>query len=163
MPAMVATLEGVRELRRELRAVDASWGRELRKVFKAIAKKAEDLAQTEARSMGGIQAKAAAAIKGQATQESAALVVSGGRRLPFANVAFWGVDPEHRLGWYSAERYSDSGPQHLPEWVGNTWDVAVAGQGPYAINAALARYAPDIPDEFGDMVEDLLSRAFPGR
>lgn len=77
-----------------------------------------------------------------------------------ANVAFWGA--KKRTGWYAARRYAHSTRQH-PSWVGNTWEAAVAGQGPYAINAALAAELQRFLGLYGQMIDDLAHRAFPER
>ena len=149
---------GLKEFRRGLKAVGAEWPKELRRVHKTIADRGAALAQGFASGMGGVQAKAAGAIRGRANQRSARIGVAGGRGSPMANVAFWGA--KRHSGWYAAARYSDSPPQH-PPWVGNSWEPAVFGQGPYAINPALARYLPELLDEYGQMIDRLAADAFP--
>lgn len=143
--------------RRALKAMDPQWPKGLRRVHKEIADRGAALSRAEASGMGGVQAAAASAIKGKANQREARVGVAPSGRVPFANVAFWGA--KKHTGWY-AHVHSDR-PQH-PEWVGNSWDVAVAGQGPYAINTALAGYKPDIWEAYFQMVLDLAHDAFNG-
>lgn len=154
------TIRGLPEFRRALRGINKEWPKELRKVHKKIATDAQKWAQAEAAGMGGIQSAAAKAIKAKATQSRAAVGVSGGKRVPYGAVAFWGV--KKRLGWFARRRYSGES-QHLPKWVGNTWDAAVHGQGPYAINDALADHMGDLLDDYGRMLDELTFRAFPDR
>jgi len=75
-----------------------------------------------------------------------------------ANVAFWGA--KKHTGWYNRARYVDGVPQH-PKWIGNSWDAATNPGGPYAINAALAAYLPELLDEYEEAIQDLARRAFP--
>lgn len=153
-----AEIVGLNDFRRELRKLGGQWPQELRRVNAQIARRGAALAQREARSLGGIQARAAGAIVGKANMREARIGVNATRSNPMANVAFWGA--KRHTGWYANPRYSGGAPQH-PPWVGNTWDVAVRGQGPYAINAALARYLPELVDQFGDMIDHLSRRAWP--
>jgi hypothetical protein len=154
-----ATITGLAEFRRALKAVGPEWPKELRRVNKALSVTAAGRAQRAARSMGGVQARAADAIRPRANQREVRLTVVPTKGAPMANVAFWGA--KKRTGWYSRFRYKDvPTPQH-PEWVGNTWDVAVAGQGPYAINASLAQHMPEYLDDYMEMLDDLARRAFP--
>lgn len=155
-----ATIRGLPEFRRELRALGPEWPRELRKANKNIAQLGAHYAQVVAHGMGGVQAKAASAIRGYANQREARIGVVPSARVPFANVAFWGA--KRHTGWYERARYNDSPRQH-PEWVGNTWDVAEHGVGPYAINEALAEHIDDILDEYGEAIDRLAARAFPDR
>jgi len=165
MPASVSGLTsgaeiiGLKEFRRALREVGPAWPKELRAVHAQISRRGEALSQSQARGMGGIQAKAASAIRGRANQSEARIAVSPSRSAPMANVAFWGA--KRHTGWYAAPQYA-SGPAQHPPWVGNTWDVAVAGTGPYAINDALARYLPELLDQYLKMLDRLFDRAYPG-
>lgn len=154
-----AELRGFTEFRKELKALGPEWPKELRKVYKATSDRAANWARAKARAMGGVQEKFAGAIRGYANQRSARVGVNTGPRSG-AGPAFWGA--KRHTGWYAKGRYHDSTPQH-PPWVGNSWDAAVHGQGPYAINAALADHLDDVVDEFAEMVDDLTHRAFPER
>lgn len=154
-----ATIVGLKEFRLALRSLGPEWPKQLRRAHKTIADQGAARGRAFASGMGGVQAKYARAIKGRATTTRASIGVSAGKGNPGANVAFWGA--KKRTGWYARSRYSGTPtPQH-PEWVGNTWDVAEFGQGPYAINAALAVYRPELIGEFEKMVDRLSRHAFP--
>lgn len=149
---------GLKEFRRQLREIDRELTKELRVINKKVADEAAAKAKDIASGMGGVQARAASAIRGKANQRDARIGVLATGRNAMANVAFWGA--KRRTGWYSAGRYaSSSTPQH-PEWVGNSWDVGAAGQGPYAINEAINRNLDALLDIFRDGIEDLARRAF---
>lgn len=155
-----ADIVGLKEFRRELRALGAEWPKELRKVHKTIADEGADRARSVARGMGGQQAKYAGAIKGTANQREARIGVLGGGRNAGANAAFWGA--KRRSGWYGWRRYidTDGRPQFKP-WVGNAWTAASHTGGPYAINSALAQYVPRLLGRYEEMIDELARRAFP--
>ena len=154
----IGNVRGLNEFRKALKAVGPEWPRALRGVHKVIADKGATAAQGFARGMGGVQAHFAAAIRGTANQREARVGLRAGERGP--NVAFWGA--KRHTGWFAAGRYHDTalGARQHPPWVGSDWDAAVAGQGPYAINAALAAHLPEFLDDYLDMVIDLASEAF---
>ena len=112
--------------------------------------------------MGGVQAKAAGAIRGSGNARNAKVGVKPSKSArsgtAMANVAFWGA--QKRTGWY-AKKNSPQGKQQHPDWVDSNWDPAVAGQGPYAINTALARHMDDIQDAYMAALDRLASAAFP--
>jgi hypothetical protein len=155
MAEKVIEVKGLKDFRRELKGVSSDLPKALRKAQKEIADDVADRARGVASGMGGVQAKAAGSIKGYATQTQASVgFPSGG----IAGAAFWGT--LRHTGWYAAARYVASSPQH-PKWVGDNWEPGVAGQGPYAINDALADFLPELDDRYLDMIEDLTSKAFP--
>lgn len=145
-------VDGLREFRRELRALtgDSTWTRALGQANRTVAADAAVWAQMEALGMGGVWAHFAGAIAGRASATEARLQITRE-----ANAAFWGA--QNRTGWNAG---NEGRPQH-PEWVSNSWDVAVAGQGPYALNEALADNVDEIIDLFGDALDDLARQAFP--
>lgn len=151
------SIRGVKEFRRALKSIGPEWSKELRVVHKRIADMVVPHAQSRARGMGGVQAKAASRIVGRANQREARIGVSATGGVPFANVAFWGA--KKRTGWYARGRYSGSPARQHPEWVGNSWDVGVPGGGPYAINDTIAEDRPDVYDEYLRMLADLAERA----
>jgi hypothetical protein len=153
-----AYVVGLTDLRRALQSMEGEWPRALTRVHREIAKRAERAARAEASRMGGVQAKAAGAIKGTGTGREARIQVKPGARTRMANVAFWGA--KRRTGWAARERYARARRQH-PSWVGNTWGVAERGEGPYAINDALADELPEILREYELMLERLVQQAFP--
>ena len=158
----VITVEGLREFRKALKEAGDEFPKELKAAHLTVADIAARVSQSEARRMGGVQAKAAGALKGNGTATQARLQVKPSKSkrnaTAMANVAFWGA--KKRTGWYARGRYADSPkPQHKP-WVGNTWDVMDPTEGPYAINAALAAHQGDIYDAFDAALDRLISRAF---
>lgn len=148
---------GLREFRSDLKAIGPEWGKALADVHRQIGRRGAAVSQARARGMGGIFAEAASAIVGKGNQRDARVGVSQTKTNPMANVAFWGA--KRRTGWYARQR-RDGNRQH-PPWVGNTWEPAVAGQGPYAINDALAAQLPDILDQYGRMIDRLAAKAYP--
>ena len=153
---------GLKEFRAELRRLqdDKEFTKELRQVNKKVADIAADAARGIASGMGGIQSANASAIRGQATQTQARIGVRRSSRNPAANAAFWGA--KRRSGWYARSRYRASPAPQFPQWVGNMWDVGVAGQGPYAINDAIANNMDQLLDAFRDGIETLAGKAFDG-
>lgn len=154
---------GLREFRKALKGVGPQWPKELTRANRDVAKIGERVSQAEARRMGGVQARAANAIKGSANARFARIQIkpSSGKRNPtaMANVAYWGA--KARSGWYKRGKYADSkGVQH-PEWVGANWDVAEINEGPYAINAALARHLDDIVAAHRAAIDRIAAAAFP--
>lgn len=150
-------VQGLAELRRELRRLEnpREWTKELGRVQRDVAKKAAGWAQTSAKGMGGPQSHFATAIRGRGGVTGARIVVAR----PEANAAFWGA--KKRTGWYARYRYSQSTGQQHPRWVGASWDVAKAGEGPYAINASLAARMPEIERMYLAGIDALTKRAFP--
>jgi hypothetical protein len=152
------TVTGLKEFRKALKAIGPEWPKRLRQVHKRIGDRGAELSRGRAAGLGGVQAHAANTIKGSGTQRYARIAV-GGQMGGVGRVAFWGA--KRRTGWYAAEQYQGSGQRQHPPWVGNSWDVAVAGQGPYAINAALAAYLPEAQEEYLRMIDELAREAFP--
>lgn len=150
---------GLKEFRKALKLVGPQWPKELTRANREIAKIGERVSQSQARSMGGIQAKAAKAIVGSANAREARIQVkpSSGKRNPtaMARVAYWGA--KKRTGWY---RKKPEGKRQHPEWVGNRWEVADMNSGPYAINAALARHLDDIVAAHRAAIDRLAEAAF---
>ena len=153
----------IKQFRKALKGIGPEWPKELAQVHREIGKIGERVSQTEARRMGGVQRKAAAAIRGRGNQRDARIAIkpSNSKRNPtaMANAAFWGA--KKRTGWYAAGKFAGSTSQQHPEWVGNTWDVADKNGGPYAINVALARHLDDIQAAYTASIGRLVSRAFP--
>lgn len=157
---MAVEITGLREFRKALKAVGPEFPKELTKANRDVAKIAERVSQNEARSMGGVQRRAASAIKGSANARSARIQIkpSKGKRNPtaMANIAFWGA--ERQTGWYATKK---TGKRQHPDWVGSGWEVAQANEGPYAINAALARHLDDIVAAHAAALNRLAAKAFP--
>lgn len=159
MPASIQ-VDGLKEFRASLKEMHPRWPEAMKAAHETIATEAARDSRSAARLMGGVQAKSASAIGGKATQREARIAVLPSRLDAMAAVAFWGA--KRRTGWYSPGRYRNSTRQH-PVWVGNSWEVAVPGQGPYAINNTLARNLRRYLDRYFDEIQDLAAKAFPER
>lgn len=154
--APVIVVRGLNEFRKELRDLEdgKELGKALARAQRDIAKDAAKWAQVEARRMGGAQRHFAARVAGRATQSGARIEISKKE----ANAAFWGA--RKRTGWFGSHRYRGYPSQHLP-WVEASWEVAVEGEGPYAINRALARHLPEILAMYEKAMDDVFAQAFP--
>ena len=143
---------GLIDFRRELKALegDTNWARELTKVHQKVARKGASAARAEASAMGGQQRHFASSIGGRGLATSARIEVSGE-----ANAVFWGTKGKG-TGWNT-----EFGTTQNPPWVGASWDTGVAGEGPYAINDAIAKNVEEIVDFYSEMLDDLARRAFP--
>ena len=155
-----AYVAGIDALVAALRDMGPEWAKELKTAHKDVADRAAQWAQWEAASSGTRQQQAAmGAIRGQGRDTEARIFISRSKSTPFAGAAFWGA--KRRTGWYGAAKFKGStGRQFLP-WVGNSWDVAVAGEGPYAINDALAEHLDDILEFFNLAIDRVTAKAFP--
>jgi len=139
-------VEGLREFQAELRALDRTLPRELRAGLKRAAELAASEARERARASGGVLAKAEVveSIKAQAEQR-AAKISWGSARAPMAAGAIMG---------------SIQFAQFRP-WVGASWTPGVAGQGPYAINEAIAAKRDEIEEAILDEISRIAAKAFP--
>lgn len=156
MAGKAIEIKGLSEFRKELKAIGPQWPKAMQKLQKELAADAAERAQGVASGMGGIYAKAAGNIRGYATATQASVGFPGGG---IAGAAYWGM--LRHTGWYAAARYrASSGRQH-PAWIGASWEPAVAGQGPHAINDALAQMLPEIEDRYLAMIDEISRRAFP--
>ena len=128
----------------------------LKDIHRDVANMAAEASRSEARSMGGLQAKAANAIRGAGNVTAARVRISATARTRYAPVAFWGA--LGRSGWFRADRYYGSTyPQHAP-WVGADWRVGVKGEGPYAVNAAIAENLDAIQNLFSERLQELIDK-----
>lgn len=129
-------VEGLRELRRELKAVDAQWPRELRKVNLAIAEDVAERTRSNLAGMGGSAPKVVSTVKALA-QQARAQVKAGGKGDSVAERVAGG-------NLFGSNRY-----KQFPT------------PGQYGIYNALAEMKDDIEERYLDMLDDLLARAFP--
>lgn len=158
MAAPGLEVEGRRQFIAGLKAAEAGSARELAKLHREIARHVQDSARARA-SGGSRMARAAAGnIRARGTQTAASLAVVPSKRAPFARAAFFGA--RRHTGWYAQARFRDGPPQFAP-WVGNTWDVARAGEGPYVLNDAIRGDLPWVERRLLAGVDELYSRAFP--
>lgn len=144
---------GLKELRTELRKLEnpRQWTTALGKVQRDIAKQVAEWSRSTAAGMGGPASHApfTKAIVGRGTVTGARIQINN----PDAYAAFWGA--KQRSGW----NVGNSTP-NLPRWVGNSWDVGVAGQGPYAINDTIADRMDDIVRAYREGIDELTAEAF---
>ena len=143
---------GLSAFRKELRQLEdpKPWTRELGKVNREVAKQGAEWARAAATAMGGPQKHFAGAIRGYGSAASARIAVKD----QDAYAAFWGA--KQRTGWNAGNKTPNQ-----PEWVGNSWDAAVHGQGPYAINDALATRLRQLEALYINGIDDITRRAFP--
>lgn len=152
------------EFRREVARLGPDgkdWEDKLKEVNEANAYTIAADARAKARALGGVQARAADAIKSRRVKAGIRVAVSSGAGRPEALAAFWGG--KRRTGWNSPDDVTNPGfisdTPNLPEWVGNTWKVAERGEGPYAVNAAIADKRADVIKAWGDAIDDLAREA----
>lgn len=82
-------IDGLIELQRSLREIDKTLPRELRKINLEAAKKVQTTAEGTARSLGGVQAKAADSIRAMAEQRGAMIRIDA-NKYPYAFGAEFG-------------------------------------------------------------------------
>ena len=145
-----AQLVGLKELRRELRKLDnpRSWTRELATVHREVARDVAGWARSEAASLGGPARHFADAVRGYGSAPAARVGLSSagkGQRNYGARGAFWG-----------SKQFARFEP-----WVGNTYEVGVRGEGPYALNDAIADHLDDVIETYSEGIDRLMRRAFP--
>lgn len=149
---------GLKEFRQKLKELDnpREWSKKLGQVQREIAKRVAAWSAGEAEGMGGPQGHFAKAIKGRGGVTGARIQIAN----ESANAAFWGA--KQRSGWFARSRYSayDGGGLQHPRWVGNSWDVGVAGQGPYAINDTIADRMDEIVKDYREGMTALAAEAF---
>lgn len=138
MDERVVNVAGLKDLSRELKAIDASWAKELAQAAKKAAQIIVTEARSRASSAGGVLAKAADSIAPGGTQRGG-YVRLGGPRWPYALGAEFG-----------AKQY----PQFKP-WRG------ADENGGYALYPAIRDKTDEVTDAYGEMVGDLTRRAFP--
>lgn len=154
MPRALSPEEVVRGF--ELLADPKAWRKEARKTYRKVGTVAAKYARAAMREGDAQLAGSARAVRGTSNTTSASLGVSN-RVVPYALAATWGT--KGRTGWYAAERF-DGGRPNNPPWVGASWTVATAGEGPRGINDALAAHEDELVQLFADQVLDLATRAF---
>lgn len=130
---MTARVDGLNDLRRELKAIDNQWPKELQKANKAIARKVADRSKSTASSLGSTAAKAASSI--------AALAGQGRAQVRLAKK-------------FGGEFGAAFGSNRLKQFPPHK-------RGGYFIWPDVADLRDEIADEYLRMVDDLTRRAFP--
>jgi len=144
-------VRGLPEFRRELKAVDKAFGKELRQVHLKVARLVADRAKAAA------PARARKAIRARATQRSASIEMVNNPADALG--ILWGM--RRRSGWYGARRYRQSSGRQFRPWVGNQWDPGETGGQPYYVGPAINASVDEVVELFGDGIEKLAARAFP--
>lgn len=155
-------------------------GKERAKSHRQVADLVVRQSHAKAAGMGGQVAHFASAIRPRATTKTARVaVVATSKRNAGALAAIWGTKKEHTgwmAGWVGpgkgksgpsyinprkAAGYANSPRNTLP-WVGSNWQVGEKGEGPRAINEAIADSQNRIDDLYLRGNEAAWRRAFPG-
>jgi len=131
-------VDGLKDLRRELRAVDVAFPKELRLRTKKIADGVAAGTAASFASRGGVAPKVAASVKALAQQTGAQIKI-GGPRFPYALGAEFG-----------SVQY-----KQFPPWKGSG-----PGAG-YSLYETIRDRRQQIIDEYADMLTDLTAKAFP--
>ena len=144
---------GLKQFRSDLRKMENGkrWVRELGAEQRVIAKRVAGDARFEAARMGGSTKHFADAIKGLGGATGARIQIADDT----ANAAFWGAKNQ----WTGWNLESEGRAANQPEWVGNTWEVGVRGQGPYAINDTIAELRTWIEQQYLDGIERVAKAA----
>ncbi len=124
------------------------WKAKFAEVNEELSYRIAGTAANKARAMGGVQGRAADAFKSVRSASGIRVGVSATTAHPEALAAFWGAKKE--TGWNAG-----SGSPNLPPWVGNTWAVGMPGQGPYALNEAIAEKRDEVLKSWGEAIDDL--------
>lgn len=128
---------GLVELRRELRALDTAWPKELRKVNLAIADEVATGTRNAFDALGRSAPLVSPTVKALAQQAKAQVKVGGGS----------GVGSEVAMGNLWGSKRFRQFPPSVP--------------GGYGLYPTLAHMRPDIEQRYLEMLDELLSRAFP--
>lgn len=144
MAGPAVRVEGLRDLSRHLRAIDKSLARDLRIANKAAAETVLAEARRRASSLGGVAAKTAPTLRASGEQQRATVRL-GGARAPYALGAEFG-----------AKRYRQFKP-----WRGNQWGGFSGGPG-YFLHPAIRETADEIVGQYGNLLDKLTAKAFPG-
>lgn len=143
------------QFRKELRKLGPAgkdWRAKLAEVNEANAYIIAAEARVLALAMGGVQAHAAEVIKSGKTERGLRINVSATSAHPEGLAAFWGA--KQATGWNAG-----GDKPNLPDWVGIAWKVGTAGEGPYAVNDAIAAKRDDVVKSWAQAVEDLAREA----
>lgn len=162
MTAPAVRIEGLRDLQRELRAVDKALPRELRIVHKDVAEIIASAAQRRARALGGIHAKAASGIKAGAEQRSGFIRLRPTATLPFLLGAEFGAkhNEARRVRTPSGAIAQRLGWNQLPDWRGNRYLGAAGGVG-YSVYPTIREKGEEIVSAYEERLDQLLRKAFP--
>lgn len=128
------SIVGLRELQRELKALDADFPKELRVANKAAAEIVAEATRSSFSGRGGVAPKVAASVKALAQQRSASVKI-GGAAYPFAMGSNFG-----------SIRFKQFPKPASPD---------------HSLYRSIEAKRTEIVEEYGDMVDRLMSKAFP--
>lgn len=148
---MAESIRGLAEFRVALRQAALDEPKASTEANIRIAKTVAEEARLFAVGTGRQQAHFARFIVGRGTRSGASVGLRGSQ----ANAAFWGGS--RHTGWYKGK----PGPSQFKQWVGNDWQVGEVGQGPYAINPAIAHESANIVRHYEQMIDHMTRKAFP--
>lgn len=131
-------VDGLKDLRAELKKLDATFPKELRLRTKKVADGVADATRASFASRGGVAPKVAASVKALAQQTGAQIKI-GGARFPFALGSEFGS-----VRYKQFPTFKGSGP--------------AAG---YSLYETIRDRRQQIIEEYADMLEDLTAEAFP--
>ena len=143
-------VDGLKEFRRELKALDAQWPKELRTANKEAADIVAEGTRSSFLSRPGVAPKVAASVKALAQQTGAAVQI-GGDRWPFA------LGSEFGGGKFGAGRPSPRGGHttQFPAWRGSG-----PGAG-YSLYPTFRAKREEVIETYGRAIDRLTARAFP--
>lgn len=136
-------VEGLAEFRRDLRAVEAKYPKELAKINREVAKEVKDGAQRSARSQGSVAGKSAPSLRHGASGTRAYVQIDGAKH-PYALGAEFG-----------SLRYAQFKP-----WRGNQFTGWDGGPG-YFLHPTIREMGGDIEERYLSRLDDLHRQAFP--
>jgi hypothetical protein len=142
---------GLRELQRDLRAIETRLPAELRKVNLAVAEMVVEKAQTKAAGEGRMAAKAATVLKARAQQRSASVTLRATAAVPFALGAEFGAghnSPRHR----SSGTYK--GYNQFQPWLGSGADAG------YFLYPTIRESSEAIAAAYETRLAELLTQVF---
>jgi hypothetical protein len=144
-------INGLKALQADLRALDKTLPRELRKVNLSVAQFIAERAKAVSTGLGGQHAKVADVIKAVAEQRSAAVKITATEAVPYALGAEFGA------GHNSARQRKSGtylGYNALPSWRGNSTDAG------YSVYPTVRDSGEDIAAAYEQRLTELLAQVF---
>lgn len=142
------TVDGLRDLQRDLRAIDRNLPKELRRANLEAAKVVADATRESFASRGGVAPKVAPSVKALAQQRSASVKI-GGARYPYA------LGSEFGGGKYGAGNPTSRG--------GHTTQFPPYKKGGYSLFPSIKETSEEVLRVHAEAVDRLVAKAFPNR
>lgn len=149
---------GLRELIKDLRAVDATLPKQLQQAGKAIAEEVAAATRAAATAQGGVAAKAAPAYRASATQREASIRIDA-KKYPYAFGAEFGGG-KYRVGRPTPGNRVGQGlrPGYTTQF--RAWRGSSAGAG-YALWPTIRRMRAEIERRYLGAIDAATAEAFP--